>query len=55
MLDLISSCAHLLIHDDLNHWLEIVGVEELIVELAIDDVEGQRRSLHDWNTIDVET
>ena len=49
MLNLLGVRALLVLVDqDLDHGLEAGRVEELIVELAIVDVEGQRAALHDW-------
>lgn len=47
MLDLLGGRALLVLIDkDLNHRLEGGGVEELIIELAVMDVEGQRTAFH---------
>lgn len=56
MLDLLGSCTLLVLIDkDLNHWLEGGRVEELIVELAVMDVEGQRAAFHDILGADLHT
>lgn len=38
--------------NDFYHWFESVGVEELLIELAIHNCKSECASFHDWDAVD---
>jgi len=45
----------IIIHNNLNHWLKLIRIEEIRVKLPINDVKIKSGPFHDFNSIDKES
>ena len=41
VLDLVLPSAHLLIDNDLDHWLKAIRIEKLVIKLSIHDIKSK--------------